>query len=413
MSKALSGSGILSSRRSLRSKRLRPLKQTSYFTPNNDEEIIDVRRDAPAETQEELFTESPFTETADIEEEVVVEAPMLRKPLFAPKKEVIRVPRRKSLFTPMEEQTIAIAPEVPEVPEVEVPVQEEIVMPKENLVDVQEELVKLGYAPISKIVVSKEGNLEGKYIKALNIYCQHVYIELDVEGVLAVEEGTIAHLERETVIETPLNVEIDALRCAESDVCGVAFECKNGVCTLTQEETSTPKRTSFIRVEKNEDVAALTLGDNIAYPVVKFSEIRTNPSASLEAQNNATTLLRNKSYDNLVQELDEMSQYINILLVEFNAFNVSRNSLSAQVHEDLVNLERLKNSYLNVSPLHPEEEREHKATIKALCRRNKIVVDILECAMQVTNSMETLKGMVQNITAAKNECLEHIQMKSM
>jgi len=147
--------------------------------------------------------------------------------------------------------------------------------------------------------------------------------------------------------------------------------------------------------------------------VVKFSEIRANPSASLEAQNNATTLLRNKSYDNLVQNLNEMSQYINVLLVEFNAFNASRNSVSAKVHEDLVNLERLKNSYLNTPPLHPEEEREYKATIKAICRRNKIVVDILECAMQVTNNLEILKRMVQNITAAKSECLEHIQMKSM
>lgn len=403
MSEALSGSGILSSRRSLRSKRLRPLKQTSYFTPNTP--INDV----PVEFQEELFTKSPFAETADIEEEVVVETPMLRKTLFHPKKEVIRVPRRTSLFTPMGKHEVK--GKIPEVPEV--PVQEEIVAPKENLVDVQEELIKLGYAPISKVVVSKEGNLEGKYIKALNLYCQHIYIELDVEGVLAVEEGTIAHLERETVSEIPLNVEMDDLRCAESDVCGVAFECKNGVCTLTQEETSTPKRTSFIRVEKNEEVAALMLDDNIAYPVVKFSEIRANPSASLEAQNNATTLLRNKSYDNLVQNLNEMSQYINVLLVEFNTFNASRNSLSAKVHEDLVNLERLKNSYLNTPPLHSEEEREYKATIKAICRRNKIVVDILECAMQVTNNLEILKGMVQNIIAAKSECLEHIQMKSM
>lgn len=412
MSEALSGSGILSSRRSLRSKRLRPLKQTSYFisnTPITSNTPID---DDPVEFQEELFTESPFAETVDIEEEVVVETPMRRKTLFHPKKEVIRVPRRTSLFTPMGKQEVkGKIPEVPEVPEV--PVQEEIVVPKENLVDVQEELIQLGYAPISKVVVSKEGNLEGKYIKALNLYCQHIYIELDVEGVLAVEEGTIAHLERETVSEIPLNVEMDALRCAESDVCGVAFECKNGVCTLTQEETSTPKRTSFIRVEKNEEIAALMLDDNIAYPVVKFSEIRANPSASLEAQNNATTLLRNKSYDNLVQNLNEMSQYINVLLVEFNTFNASRNSLSAKVHEDLVNLERLKNSYLNTPPLHPEEEREYKATIKAICRRNKIVVDILECAMQVTNNLEILKRMVQNITAAKSECLEHIQMKSM
>jgi len=42
-----------------------------------------------------------------------------------------------------------------------------------------------------------------------------------------------------------------------------------------------------------------------------------------------------------------------------------------------------------------------------------LYVDILECAMQVTNNLEILKGMVQSIIAAKSECLEHIQMKSM
>ena len=362
MSQALSGRGISGLRRSLRSKRFKP---------------------AEAKTIEEL------------EEGVVLdESPPREEFLIRP-----RMPRRKSLFTPSEESTTFVP-------------QEEIVrpllIPSEHLVDVQAELVKLEYAPISKIVVAKEGALEGKYIKALNKYCQHIYVELDIEGVLVVEEGLTAHLERESVTETPLNVQMEAFQCAQNDVCGVAFECDGGVCTLTQEETMNPRRTSFVRVERKEEVSALMVGDNIAYPVVKFSEIRANPITSLEAQNSATKALRNQSYDKLVQGLDQMSQYINSLVLEFNTFNVARGSLSAKVHEDLVNLERLKNSYLSVSPLHQQEEVEYKAVMKALCKRNKIVVDILECGMQVTENLEGLKKMVKDITLAKSECLEHV-----
>jgi len=356
---------------------------------------------------------SLFTETVTVEEEK--EQPALRRSLFAAptvEEEKVEKPTlRTSLFAaPVLKEEVVIEEEVPKPGFVIPEIKEEIQVVPEGMTDVQKELIDMGYAPISEIVITKEGAMEAKYIKVLNKYCQPVYVELDTEGVIAIEKGTVVHVERQEATETPYDIQVEALECAGKDICGVAFECEGGICTLMKEEeiTTTPRKTTFIRAEREKEASANMAEDDIAYPVMKFSEIKSNPQVATEIQNKATMRLRNQSYDNLVQEIEDMAQLINALVIEFNAFNDMRDNLSAGVHERLVNLERLKNSYLMTPPVNEAEQEEYQVVLKDLCRQNRIVINILQCGMKLVKEKEFLQKLVQDISKSRRDCLEHV-----
>jgi len=286
--KDLHRSGLLSSRSKIRSKGIgKPsasshLRRNPLFAPEK-EKIIVIRRTTPLSLEEDFIVETSkkerlFTPTDVKEKERVVLPPIPRRtPLFTERvtfeKEIKEKPSStRSLFTvsPTEEQVEIkeiSKPSIFTVPPIEEEIEIETEIPEEGFVihktkeeipsgmtEVQKELIDMGYVPISKIVINKEGDMEAKYIKVLNKYCQPVYIELDTEGVLSVEKGTVSHIEMKTAMETPYDIRMEALECAGKDVCGVAFECEGGVCTLMKEEgfITAPRLITFIKSEREE-----------------------------------------------------------------------------------------------------------------------------------------------------------------
>jgi hypothetical protein len=158
-----------------------------------------------------------------------------RKSVFEKEREVS--PTRKSVFIEREEEEYR--------PMRRREIKEEITREKidrsttvrrEWSVKLENELIELGYAPISKIVVSRGKATEGRYIKARNKYGQFVYIELDTDGAVSVDGKEVTHLEREEATVTPFDVKLEAYKCAGKDICGVAFECKAVLFTKNQIE---------------------------------------------------------------------------------------------------------------------------------------------------------------------------------
>lgn len=306
--------------------------------------------------------------------------------------------RRKSRFVPRRQKETVV---------------EETVVVKSEEDNVEEELRQSGYSPVSKIIVSQDGDMEGRYVKALNLYGQYVYVELDTEGVISIDGDVVTHTEVLEATELPL---IDAYKCVEGvegSVCGVASECRGGICTLKREsESKYPRQTVLRRSEKMRDTSsyATLAGDEVAYPIVRLSEIRSNPERALLAQNEATTLLRNQRNQSLLADVDEMSNLLTQLVEEFNDFDELREELTFRVENDLAELEADNLSYVNDPPVGEAERNQAEDIIEGLTRRNDIVIDILECTKTVTDLNDTLRKAVATIQNAKKMCLQNVNI---
>jgi len=275
--------------------------------------------------------------------------------------------------------------------------------------DVEAELRESGYTPVSRIVVDQDGELEGQYIKALNLYGQYIYIDLDAKGLVSTDGSEVIYTEVLNSTELPL---LDAYNCVKSSDCGVASECVNGICTMKRESGRRYPRQNFLKSERAGDVSTYAnMGDTIlSYPIVRLSDIRANPERSLLAQNAATTQLRNQRNEALLADVEEMGNLLNQLVAEFNDFEELRSELTTRVATDLAQLEVDNLSYIQNPPRNEEERNQAEAILDDLMRRNEIVIDILECSKKVTDLNDTLKKAISVIQSSKKECLKHVNV---
>jgi len=354
-----------------------------------------------------MFEDVDLSERDIVEEEGFV-IPPLRK---VEEEEVILTERHIPRIRP-KNPSVKVAPPILTAPSVKVaPPVQPIPRPKTADEEVEEELIESGYTPVSKIVVSKNGELEGKYIKALNKYGQYVYVELDTEGILAIDGDIITHTEVKDATEIPL---VDAYKCVEGGVCGVASECEGGVCTLTRTKGSKyPRQTTLVRQERSTDTStSAMLGDDmIAYPVVRLSEIRANPKNALFAQNEATTLLRDRRNVALDKDLAEMAFLLNTLTAEFNEFQDIREELIRNINSNLTELEKANVTYVVDPPATPDEISEYDFIITELKRENDVVIDILKCADEVAAQRDELRCLIDVIRKAKKDCLGDVDIR--
>ena len=140
-----------------------------------------------------------------------------------------------------------------------------------------EELVKSGYTPISKmIVINPSGQSSVRYIKAQNKLGEPLYIAVDVDDSYISQSNNDTQL-RESRIPMRIRQEEKetAFNKAGMGVSGVALECKNGLCTiLHDEQMNAPHEQNFVLVHTKKFEESLVLA---SFPVVKMSEIRANP----------------------------------------------------------------------------------------------------------------------------------------
>jgi hypothetical protein len=276
-------------------------------------------------------------------------------------------------------------------------VQEEVLL--EDVEGIEKDLIRLGYMPLSKILVETEGLKYAKYIKTLNLHGQKVYVELDVEGTVFIEDTDIPFVEQQSGIEIPL---IEPYQCVQGKVCGVLSECEGSICTLVREPDSHyPKQIMYYRPDETTFVAG-----KIAYPIVRLSSILSNPSLALQSQYETSARLRNQKNALEVQKLDDIATLLNLAVSEFNEYQRERETLATEVYQSIRDLEDQNQTYVDHLEVTPLEQAERKALVMQLKNRNEIVVDILKCSERVAQTRDLLEKVIATFDQAKRECLK-------
>lgn len=270
----------------------------------------------------------------------------------------------------------------------------------------ENELVKLGYVPLTKIVVSTEnGQKRTQYIKAINKKGQKVFIMVDVAGFTSIRSTDLTLIESNDVTMVPYSIKTGAYTCASKEVCGVAFECgPDAICLLTREqEDMTPKEANFVFTEEAirpiEDIRKD--GNIMIYPVIRLSEIRANPELILSNTDIVTRRLRNATYTSELRELSQMQEAIINLNKVFGDFNAMREDIADKLNKTLTQLEKWNDIYIAKPPQTDEEKDKYRKLQYNMIIRNDGITTLLRTMKKVSEKrieIEQISKEINDIT---------------
>jgi len=273
---------------------------------------------------------------------------------------------------------------------------------------IEQELLLAGYAPRDKVIVrSSNGQRSVAYVKCLNKVGLVVFVELDVDGFVSSQPDDLSMVEVQKADILPLSVKMGVKDCAGLDVCGVAFECKDAICTVTHDPRDMSLReTSFVYEEKYTERMAL-LGDGfIAYPIVKVSEIRANPDLVLANTRMVTARIRNAAFDTCVKQLHMVDGEIERAHHLMATFNHLKHMSADKLGHSIALLEEINNGYQLNAPTTDEELIKYRTVLFNLRRRNELVVDLLRICDIVGRTHQHLKAANELIAQAGDRLMQ-------
>lgn len=140
-------------------------------------------------------------------------------------------------------------------------------------------LLERGFTPVSKIVLRDSTGHDGvKFIKAYDLQGNTLYIDIDSDENIHVSPTDLTVTQVKSAEKIPISTKLTALECAKLEVCGVGFECDNGICTLIRDgDNMEPQEMNFSVTRAPQTRWGYESGAPVSYPIVRLSEITKNP----------------------------------------------------------------------------------------------------------------------------------------
>lgn len=210
---------------------------------------------------------------------------------------------------------------------------------------IENELLAKGYTPISRIAVNQGQDIKGVYIKAVSPIGTIVYIALDAGGILSVTRSDIAETKVGGATSIPYSSKIAAAQCAGLAVCGIAYECKEGVCTLTTDDQGVAKEDLFITTASRSQSIGAFAGDLLPYPIVRLSDIRAAPEQTLENIREVASAIRAKARERLAKDVVESDGKAKALAAAIAEYKERSAIVNDKLQRNLVYLSNLRLTY--------------------------------------------------------------------
>jgi len=250
---------------------------------------------------------------------------------------------------------------------------------------VENDLAKYGYVATDKIITrDNDGNVAARYIKATNDRGQQVFVELDIDGKVAVRPTDLTLIESKQANEIPYNVKVGTYNCAGNGVCGVAFECKEGLCTLVRDDnTLQPVESNFVTVQQFDKKSGILEGDPMSYPIVRLSDIKANPDLVAKYIDDSTRRIRNTGYNNCNAEFNNLAKSLDSLNLSYRTLERKQRDTFITLSNTLRDLERMQKDYIVNPPKNETQQNKYNNLLYNIRRRNEYIVELLKVCQRV------------------------------
>ena len=181
-----------------------------------------------------------------------------------------------------------------------------------------------GYTPMLKLIIERQGKLQGEYIKCLDRLGNYVYVRLDTTG------GYISVNNQDLVIEQTREVSeipYSTLHTFKDEsfmiLHGVAIHCKRGICFVRRHHDGSIKTDHYLysRVTHRDSPkppspsCVLDVMDSslLSFPVVNMSEIKANIVDVITNTDNLSVRLANHTYKQCMFECQKLEESLSNL----------------------------------------------------------------------------------------------------
>lgn len=268
------------------------------------------------------------------------------------------------------------------------------------------------------LVTDEDGNTRVATVKVVNCLGQTAFVDIDDQNVRMAttpKDLTLIEVHSKAVISES---DRGNYQVAGNDVAGVALDCGNGICTLTNDEDPRePRERNFVYVASNHTRTGVVDGNTpIAYPVVRLSEIIANPQLCIKNINEATCRIRERVRAAVMEQLaapaDEsvkdcesgevkmsMRAAIKSASEEYDKFLHVLNDRMKKTQSTICQLEAFQRHYVVKPPCEEEEVLKMRAMSVLLRRWNQMYVDELRAAMVVNEKKNAVLAVKEDIAA--------------
>ncbi len=268
--------------------------------------------------------------------------------------------------------------------------------------NVDQELLAYGYVPLNKILLSGPDQMERiRYIKAYNPYGELVYIYLDDQGYCQ-DNLCSSMVETQTGEAIPYTLRMTASECNNLDVCGVIFECEQGICSLHRKKDNPVEFDE--RVYQHTRLVGTPGRDYLwnksiamPYPIIRLSEIRANPKAILLATDESFKRMRNVFYETAVQELTKTGSLYNSLEVEAKKFQVNASVFSQKLMNDIIQLEGIADEHRLVPAPDETQKQNYRLVLANLRKRHEFLEEYLRHVDHYSRVQSMISSMIEDL----------------
>ena len=351
-------------------------------------------------------------------------------PRLAPTVPVVPAVQQVSTMTPRtistipQVPTVPAAPTVPTVPQapsiiprgMEVTVQNTITTPVDvksltfqtpGMADqtVEKKITELGFMPLVKTITRKpDGSVEARYIKAVDSLGNISYIQLNVDSNVSVHPSDLTTTESLETNNVPYAIKTGAIAAVGLDVSGVALECANGICTLSQDSPDRPRVESFLTyIEKPKTTVVVEEDSPVAYPIIRLSDVLENPTLVMLLVVKATTKLRWEAYQMSVRTLINADNVLKDTYdkgkITLRAINIALNHIMSSLND----LEDKRRAYELHPPSGPVETERYDLLIYNIKYRQDKLKELLLLERNVTMYVSAFNQLSMNFSEMQKE----------
>lgn len=274
-----------------------------------------------------------------------------------------------------------------------------------NLIDehsVEQELANKGYIVQDKLLTRDIGGITAaRFIKAINPRGQLVYIEMDTDGYVTVQPSDPTLMESKTASTIPYSIKMGSYENAGTQVSGIVIECENGICTLTRNtKTLDPEEKNFIIPDNGTYNILKAEGQPVPYPVIKFSEIKTNPSIVLSNVDQSVARMRDYSYSECRKRFTNLKQTIQGLWNTVSSIDEKQTNAYKQLTNSIAELKVIQEQYKNIKLETASEidKQKYRKVIYNLSKRNELVVDLFRICEEISDYNDNISSVSSELS---------------
>jgi hypothetical protein len=260
--------------------------------------------------------------------------------------------------------------------------------------DIFHTLVANDLVPLEQVTIDENNVKKIKYYQAYNTDGDIFYVKIDNEnGTTGVTQDFKTFREIKGM-DIPLSYKLGLAKCANSVLCGVAFQCKGDVCFLRENGDSGQfVERSYSEISDHVNQTLTNPKYPVALPIVSLSEVVANKEEARGRVRMATKRIWETVFKTTDNSLKETITSLNNLTLEAIKFRDGRKAFHQQIMHDTEILRNHIDTYRRYAKMDTTTKDRFKLTVDNMFIRVKAFLKLIN----LTNTFNKLQNQIDSI----------------